>query len=220
METKALIFDLWNTLAYNKGAKINPVVKLEEKLGLNMKLYREVELGFMRKMFSTRRDAIISLCKHIGMKPKETLVDSLVHMWASMPLNMSFFPDVISVLERLGKDYKLGLVSNTECFSIKEFINNGYDRYFDYTAFSCRLGVLKPDPRIFKIIMHELGSIPEETMMVGDNLKDDVLAAEKLGIRGVLIKRDFEKYRAKPSWIESGTHKRMIRDLTELERFL
>lgn len=220
MATKAIIFDLWNTLAYNKGTKINPIVMLEKRLGLNMNLYREVELGFMTKMFNTRKDGIISLCKHIGVKPKDILVDSLVHMWVSMPLNVAFFSDVIPVLDKLRKKYKLGLISNTECFSMKGFIDSGYNRYFDYAAFSCRLGILKPDPKIFKIIMHELGSKPGETIMVGDNLKDDVLAAERLGVRGVLIKRDFEKYVAKPSWIESGTHEHVIKDLTELEKFL
>lgn len=220
MATRAIIFDLWNTLAYNWGTKKNPILVLEEKLGLNMKLYREVELGFMTRHFKTKRDALIALCKHIGVKPKNTLVDSLVYMWNNMQLNVTLFPEAIPVLEKLRERYKIGLISNTECFSVKDFVDKGYDKYFDYTAFSCDLGFLKPDPRIFKIIMHELKSNPEETVMVGDNLKDDVLAAEKLGIRGVLIKRDFEKYKVKPSWVELKTHKRVIKDLTELEKFL
>jgi putative hydrolase of the HAD superfamily len=220
MVAKAVIFDLWNTLAYNRGVKVNPMVMLEEKLGLNMNLYREVELGFMTMMFKTRKEAVISLCRHIGVKPTERLVDTLVYLWSDMPVNITFFPDVIPALKRLRKRYRLGLVSNTECFSLKEFINRGYRKYFDFAAFSCELGLLKPDPKIFRLIMQKLGSRPDETVMVGDNLRDDVLAAEKLGVRGVLIKRDFEKSGAKPSWIEFGEHKRMITNLTELEKVL
>ncbi|RLI96957.1 MAG: hypothetical protein DRO99_03680 [Candidatus Aenigmatarchaeota archaeon] len=220
MATKAIIFDLWNTLAYNKGAGKNPILMLEEKLGLNMDLYREVEQGFMTKKFGTKKEAMISLCKHIGVKPRDMLIDSLVYMWEHMQLNVSLFPDVVPVLQKLRKKYKIGLISNTECFTTKEFLDKGYGKHFDYIAFSCDLGMLKPDPSIFRVTMHELGSKPEETVMVGDNLMDDVLAAEKLGMKGLLIKRDFAKYGAKPSHLESGTHKNVIRDLTELQDYL
>lgn len=219
MAIKAIVFDLWNTLAYNKGSRINPIIMLEKKLGLNMKLYREVELGLMTKRFETKKDAIINLCRHIGVKPKERLVSTLLYLWGDTR-DMSFFPEVRAELEKLKRDYKLAVLSNTDCFHTKEFTKNGFDRYFDFTAFSCDLGLLKPDPKIFKAVMQELGVKPGETVMVGDNLKDDVLAAEKLGIRGVLIKRDFESVRAKPSWVETGKHERAIKDLAELGKFL
>ena len=220
MATKAIIFDLWNTVAYNKGAKINPIVKLEEMLGLNIKLYREVELGFMTRRFKTRKDAMINLCRHVGVKPTDRMVDSLVYVWSGLNLNMKLFPDVVPVITELRNKYKIGLLSNTDCFTIKDFKDKGYEKYFDSIAFSCDLGLLKPDPRIFKLVLHELKAGPEETVMVGDNYKDDILAAERLGMKGVLLKRDYDKFDTKPSHVESGTHTRMIKELKELGKFL
>lgn len=220
MATKAVIFDLWNTLAYNKGAKINPVVKLEQILGLNIGLYREVELGLMTKSFKSRKEAMINLCKHVGVRPSERLVNNLVDVWSGLQMNVTMFPDTKPILKKLRKRYKIGLLSNTDCFSVKMFKDNGYDEYFDGIAFSCELGLLKPDAKIFNMLLNELGAGPEEAMMVGDNFKDDIIAAEKLGIRGILLKRDYSKYNAKPSHIEIGEHERMIKDLTELEKFL
>ena len=220
MVVKAVLFDLWNTLTFNDGVKVNPIVKLEEMLGLNIKLYREVEQGFMKKRFKTKKDAMISLCKHIGVKPTDRLVDSLVYMWDHTQLNVAFFPDVVPVLEKLKKTYKLGLISNTDCFTIQEFKQRGFSDYFDSIAFSCELGLLKPDPKIFKLVLHELKVKPEEAIMVGDNYLDDIRAAEKLGIRGILLKRDFSKHKAKPSYIESHEHTRNIKTLTELENML
>lgn len=220
MATKAVIFDLWNTLAYNQKTGKNPIVVLEETLGLNMSLYREVEEGLMTKHFPTKKDAMINLCKHIGVKPTDILVDSLVYIWDNMLLNVSVFPDVVPILKSLREKYKIGLISNTGCFSVDEFKQRGYDKLFDYAAFSCDVGVLKPDPKIFKIVMEKFGTIPSETVMVGDNLQDDVMAAENLGMRGVLIKRDFEGYGAKPSHTETGTHIRTISSLKELVKFL
>ena len=46
------------------------------------------------------------------------------------------------------------------------------------------------------------------------------MAAEKIGMRGILIKRDFSKYCAKPSYVESNTHKRTIKTLEELGSML
>jgi putative hydrolase of the HAD superfamily len=220
MAIKAVIFDLWNTVVYNKGTKVNPIVKLEEILGLNIGLYREVELGFMTKSFKTRRDAMTSLCRHVGVKPTDRLISNLVDVWDGLQISVTLFPDVIPVITKLRSKYKIGLLSNTDCFTIKEFKDNGYEKYFDSISFSCNLGLLKPDPKIFKLVLHELGTKPEETVMVGDNYNDDILAAERLGIRGVLLKRDYDKFDAKPSHIESHSHSRVIKDLTELEKFL
>jgi len=220
MATKAVIFDLWNTLAYTKGAKTNPIVKLEEMLGLNMGLYREVEQGLMKKEFKTKREAMKSLCRHIGVKPKDVLVDSLVYVWDNTQMNVTLFPDVVQMLQKLGNKFRIGLISNTDCFTVSKFNELGFNNYFNSVAFSCKLGLLKPDPRIFRLVLHDLGVKPEEAVMVGDNYKDDVLAAEKLGIKGVLMKRDYDKYRAKPLFIESHDHSRTIRNLEELERFL
>jgi len=220
MTTKAVIFDLWNTLAYNKDSKANPIVKLQEMLGLNLNIYREVEQGFMMNEFKTKRDAMISLCKHLGLKPKQLLVDSLVHMWDNMQLNVTLFPDVAPILEKLKVKYKIALLSNTECFSIKEFKEKGFGKYFDYTAFSCEIGLLKPDPKVFRLVLDKLGVKGDEAVMVGDNYQDDVLAAEKVGMRAILLKRDYAKYKAKPSHIESHNHTSAIEDLSELEALL
>ena len=130
MATKAVIFDLWNTIAYNKGAKINPIVKLEELLGLNMGLYREVELGFMTKRFKTRKDAMVSLCKHVGVKPTDRTVDTLVYVWRGLQISVTLFPDVIPAITKLRSKYKTGLLSNTDCFTVEDFKNKGYGKLY------------------------------------------------------------------------------------------
>lgn len=220
MAAKAIIFDMWNTIAYNKGARINPIIKLQQILDLNIRLYREVELGIMTRKFKTREDAMTNLCKQVGVKPNERLVNNLADVWRGLGINVTFFPDVIPEITKLREKYKIGLLSNTDCFTVQEFREKGYDKYFDGIAFSCELGLLKPDPKIFKLLLHDLGVKPEEAVMVGDNYKDDVLAAEKVGMRGILLKRDYEKYRAKPSYVETGHAERVIKGMSELEKFL
>jgi putative hydrolase of the HAD superfamily len=220
MATKAIIFDMWNTIAYNKGAKVNPIIKLQQILGLNIRLYREVELGIMAKKFKSREEAMKNLCKQVGVKPDDRIVNNLVDVWRGLDINVTFFPDAIPTITKLREKYKIGILSNTDCFTVQEFREKGYDKYFDGIAFSCELELLKPDPKIFNFLLNELGVKPEEAVMVGDNYKDDVLAAQKVGMRGILLKRNYEKYHAKPSYVETGHSDRVIKDLTELEKLL
>ncbi len=127
------------------------------------------------------------------------------------------FSDVLPVLKRLKTRYKLGLISNTDRFSASGLFEGGYDKWFDAISLSFETGILKPDPEIFRLTLKRLGTRPEETVMVGDSLKDDIKGAENVGMRAVLIKRRF-KY--PPSHLEKGTYRRVIKSLDELERYL
>jgi HAD superfamily hydrolase (TIGR01458 family) len=46
----------------------------------------------------------------------------------------------------------------------------------------------KPSPEFFRAALSELGMQPERVAMVGDDVANDVLAAQKIGIRGVLVR--------------------------------
>ena len=45
----------------------------------------------------------------------------------------------------------------------------------------------KPQPQIFKTALHRLNASPETTIMVGDRLETDILGAQAVGIRTVLL---------------------------------
>jgi HAD superfamily hydrolase (TIGR01458 family) len=46
----------------------------------------------------------------------------------------------------------------------------------------------KPSPEFFAAALSSAGSAPADTVMIGDDLVNDVLAAQQLGIRGVLVR--------------------------------
>ncbi len=210
---KAVVFDLWNTLAYNKAEK-NALVRMKELLDVSG---RDLEEGFMMNRFEKREDAFISLCRRLGIEPKTELVKQLVNIWNPEDVELTLFPDALPVLKNLRARYKLGLISNVDCFSISGLFEKGYDRLFDAVTFSFETGILKPDPKMFSLTLEKLGVRPEDALMVGDSLKDDVRGAEKVGMQAVLIKR---KFKYQPSHLEKGTYKRVIKSLDELERYL
>ena len=216
---KAIIFDLWNTLAYNDTTQ-NPILLLERRFGLKMDQYKKIERAFMLQKFPTVLDAAKHICDCMGKEPDPALLTDLLDIYDKSKIHFEFFPDVIPELEKLRIRYKVGLISNTDCFTMKPFIDAGFKKHFDIIAFSYETGMLKPDPDLFRLVLERMGVKPGEAVMVGDNLHDDVQAALSVGMHAVLIKRDPKEFKFVPTWVEKGTYERTINGLAELGRFL
>lgn len=217
---KAIVFDLWNTLAYIDSNQ-NPLFLLERFFGIKPEQYKKVERAFMLQKFPSVVEAAKHICDCMGKDPDPQMLSELLDIYDKSKIHFELFPDVISELERLRtKGYKLALVSNSDCFTIKPFFEAGYKKYFDYVAFSYETGMLKPDSDIFKFVLEKLGTKPENVVMVGDNLHDDVQASLAVGMGAVLIKRDPKEFKFLPIWVEHGTYEKTIKKLKELEKFL
>ncbi|MDI3269077.1 MAG: HAD-IA family hydrolase [Bacillota bacterium] len=100
------------------------------------------------------------------------------------------YPDVIPVLQRLKQqDYLLGVVSNWGRSGRQELKRLGLLPLLDAVLLSGEVSVQKPDPAIFALALAELGTEPEETLMVGDHYEHDIYGAAGAGIMGLLLDR-------------------------------
>lgn len=99
------------------------------------------------------------------------------------------FPDVYQVLERLETRYRLGLISDAQwVFTEPELEMTGLDRFFPVRVLSSRVGVKKPDPRLFAQAMRALGAAPEASVYVGDNPPRDLAGARNAGMHCVIFR--------------------------------
>lgn len=64
------------------------------------------------------------------------------------------------------------------------------DELFDVVVDSAHVGVRKPDPRIFRLALERLGVVAPETAVFLDDFPGNVAAAERLGMRGILVEDD------------------------------
>jgi putative hydrolase of the HAD superfamily len=101
------------------------------------------------------------------------------------------FPETATVLGLLrAKGLKLGLVTNAfEPMWVRdpELEAHGLSDYFTDCRFSAAdFGYLKPHPSIFRACMDCLGTQPDETVFVGDDLDADIAGAQKAGVFAVL----------------------------------
>jgi HAD superfamily hydrolase (TIGR01549 family) len=97
---------------------------------------------------------------------------------------VDLYDDVLPVLETLIRDHTVGLLSNGNSYPERV----GLQRIFTATVFSQDHGVEKPDPRIYAIAQ---AAIPgSEYIMLGDSIINDVVAAQRVGWRGIWLNRD------------------------------
>jgi HAD superfamily hydrolase (TIGR01549 family) len=101
------------------------------------------------------------------------------------------FPDALPTLATLrDRGYTLGLVTNRS-YGGQIFLDDlrqmGLLEFFelDRIAVSADLRFRKPHPMIFRYALAGTGTAPNETAMVGNNLRADILGARQLGIFSV-----------------------------------
>jgi len=76
------------------------------------------------------------------------------------------------LFELRSKGYKLGVVSNWDAILPEVLKATGLAQHFDFVAASALVGFAKPDPRIFELVLEELGVAPSEAIHVGDSMSD------------------------------------------------
>lgn len=70
--------------------------------------------------------------------------------------------------------------------------------WVDFLVCSEQVGVVKPDPRIFRAALAEGSAEPDTAVMVGDSWESDVVGATQVGIRAVWFHRDRAPLPASP----------------------
>ena len=101
------------------------------------------------------------------------------------------FPDTVSCLDKLSKEFDLALLTNgLSELQRKKIDAAGIGRYFKEIIIAGEIGFGKPDIRIFQLTLSRLKLQPEQAWMVGDNLRRDLEGAKALGIKTIWLNRD------------------------------
>jgi len=94
----------------------------------------------------------------------------------------------LELLALLKKKYRMVLVSNFYG-NISVVLNEfGFDGMFQNIIESAVVGIRKPDPRIYMLGVDTLQMKPEETVVIGDSFKKDIVPAKKIGCNVIWIK--------------------------------
>ena len=180
MKTKAIVFDLYNTLLYCSVRK-KPYMELFKNLGLTKE-----EMSFWRDKVMTENYSSFEDLK-LSIKPNsDVYTQNLDYVVKEENEHTHVFDDTYSVLESLHKKYDLYLLSNIATPYKECFYNLELDKYFKKVFFSCDIGYRKPQPEAFEMIVKHSGLQPQQLLMIGDSQHSDYEGALNVGIKAVL----------------------------------
>ena len=105
--------------------------------------------------------------------------------------------DALSVLSDVkNMGFRIGLISNTGMTpgaTFRRYLNqHGMLEYFDTLTFSDEVMLAKPSGKIFLLTLQSLGVDPPETVHVGDHVQNDVVGANRCGLKTVWITGFYE----------------------------
>ena len=124
------------------------------------------------------------------------------------------FPEAVAFLTGLRqRRVPLALVTNGDARQQRDKIDrHDLARWFDVILIEGEMGYGKPDEKVYREALRQLGVAAADTWMVGDHLEFDVGAPQRLGLRGVWVDRAGAGL---PANADISPH-RVVRDLSEM----
>ena len=179
---KNIIFDIGGVMFDDSTQNINKVLNENSEL-LCKKVYGKSFLDCV--LGKVNVSDYIESFKNDSDYEKVKYILSRDHLHISYPLMNENFEYISSLKD---KGYNLYILSNITKDSY-EYVNETVDisKIFNGGVYSYQEGLVKPDRRIYELIVNKYNLNKEETMFFDDKQKN-IDAANEFGIKGVLFK--------------------------------
>jgi FMN phosphatase YigB (HAD superfamily) len=162
---------------------------------------RAVQFGYVWSRLFNREvncgHLLARLYRRLKIQLDEPTVQHMSWMWYEpMTCHCQVSDDVIPTLTRFrDRGLKLAIVSNTFIpgrILDRHLALHGLLDFFPHRIYSSEVGCRKPNPKIFRIALGEVGVNAKEAIFVGDSIKNDIVGAKRAGIPAILRARTAE----------------------------
>jgi len=171
-----VFFDIGSTLVDESIVYENRFKSIAHQSSMDYDCVRERAI----ELYKQNRKGDLEIIKEFGVaKPAWNTCDE------------KLYADAVFCLESLSKKYKTGIIANQETGLRERLFHFGILGYFDLIVSSAEEGVLKPDVRIFEIALERSGCRPDQAVMIGDRIDNDILPAKSIGMNTIWIRQGF-----------------------------
>lgn len=119
-------------------------------------------------------------------EPSSALLKELVALDASRMATAN--EETLGLVRQLRRQaVRLGILSNAPYPIAKAIRRSEWGNLFDFFAFSCDYGICKPSRGIYRDVLVRL-DVPHEDVVFIDDRRENVRAAELLGVQGIVWK--------------------------------
>lgn len=180
MKIKWIFFDVGSTLVDETEAYDHRVRDMIEGTNISFSDFNSKRIELAKQGFDGNSEAI----KYFGLKKTPW------HTEDEIPFDDAI--ETLYLLKRRG--YNLGVIANQVEGTAQRLEMWGLLQCFDVLATSAELGIAKPDKMIFEKAFELAGCRPQNSVMVGDRLDNDIIPAKALGMRTVWIRKNLSIY--------------------------
>lgn len=221
MRPKAFVFDLFDTLVPGQSALRwrGTYSQIAVALGVDDEVMHEAwQSAFADRMTGVVREVeaqIEMVMGKLGASCDPERVAEAAEIKRQF-LTEALQPkhDALATLESLrARGLGLGLATDCSWDTPAILDRTPLGPYFEARACSAFLGARKPDPRMYRHVLEQLGLAPEECVYVGDGNSHELVGASELGMTTVWVDNGAAQ-QFKERWSPGGDHR--IEQLGEL----
>lgn len=202
-EIKWIFFDVGSTLVDESKVYEGRMKRIAELADVSYQYVCETAMGFYKE----NKKGDLKTIKLLGVElPKWRFEDEIL------------YGDTEECLKKLSRNYKIGVIANQLIGTADRLENFGILKYIDLVIASAEEGVSKPDKRIFEIALERSGCKPENAVMVGDRIDNDIVPAKHIGMKTIWVKQGFGRFWNISSNSEKADYE--VENLSDILRYL
>lgn len=200
---KWLFLDVGSTIVDEHVAYEHRIKDIADRANVPYNNVYETAIGFYRQ----NKKGDLEAAKLFGVElPKWHKEDEIL------------YSDTAECLKFLSSKYKIGIIANQSLGTKERLEQHGILRFIDLVVASAEEGVAKPDKRIFEIALERSNCHPNDAIMIGDRIDNDIVPANLLGMHTIWIRQGFGQYWNITQEIEKADY--TVNSLSEICRIL
>lgn len=183
-----LLVDIGNVLLLKRKERSFTDL-LSEELGIDIILAQavnEAHYSTMETKYIAEKEFVKTLKKSLGYDAPNDIYKYFARAYQQqIQPNVELFNFLDGIRK---KGVKTAVLSNTIAIyqNIQEKVGISHVGGFDPIIYSWREGVAKPDKKIFKVALDQLGADPDQVIFIDDSEKY-IKSAESMGIKSILF---------------------------------
>ena len=199
---KAIIFDIGGVLQLGKyssqpvrGHRLLGVHNyVTGKLKISLDQYFDaLDTAYAKSIDGTisEKQANKTIAKNLGISVKK------LKQLFNQAFEQNFHPnnELINLALKLKKQgYKIAILSDQWYLSKNALVTGKIKKNFKPSVISCDVGLRKPNPKIYKLILKKLKLPAKQTVFI-DNQEWNTKPAEKLGMNTILFKKNKQVFK-------------------------
>ncbi|MGE3345209.1 MAG: HAD family hydrolase [Vicinamibacterales bacterium] len=193
MALQAVIFDLFHTLT-GPEEEWSDLPWTSDVLGIDRGAWNEQLVSHSRWRLSGEAQDPVAIVRALAHAVDPSISESLIQEATRVRIQRfenslaRIPPENLETLRTLrSAGLRLGLISNADVMEVAPWPSCPLAGSFDVELFSCKVGLVKPEPEIFAHCVRALGVTATQCMFVGDGGSNELVGAKQAGMSTVFV---------------------------------